>query len=132
VSGFPVVLRDEASRAFFDAAARAELLMNTCTGCRTVHGQEVRTCHVCGSDALEGHPVSGAASLVSWVVVHHAPVPALAEAVPYTSAIVELDEGPWQIVRLVDVAEPHVGMRLTAQFVRPEGGEALPVFGRAS
>lgn len=124
----PVVVRDEASTEFFEAAADGRLLVSRCQSCTTVHGPEVRTCHVCGSDELSGHTASGAATLISWVVVHHAPVPVLAQAVPYISAIVELYEGPWLIVRLVDVADPQAGQPLSVAFRRPEGSEALPVF----
>jgi uncharacterized protein len=107
---FPVVERDDASAEFFDAAARGELV-------------------------LPGvGPVSGAATLVSWVVVHRAPLPALAGAVPYVSAVVELAEGPWLLVRLVD-ADPsalRVGAALVARYVRSgtddQPGETLPVF----
>ena len=129
MSAFPAVLRDDASAGFFDAAARDELLVKRCTDCGTVVGPEVRTCPSCGGVDLAGHAAAGTATLVSWVVVHHPPVPALADAVPYVSAIVELDEGPWLIVRLVDVGDPAVGQELAVRFVRPEGSETLPVFG---
>lgn len=112
MSPFPTVERDEAGAEFFDAAARGELL-------------------------IDGAPVSGAATLVSWVVVHRAPLPALADAVPYVSAVAELAEGPWLLVRLVD-ADPaglRVGQPLVARFVRSgsdeQPGEMLAVFAPA-
>lgn len=128
MSAFPVVLRDEASAAFFDAAGRGELLVQRCS-CGTVVSPEVRTCPECGAVDLSGHVAAGSATLVSWVGVHQPPVPALVEAVPYVSGIVELDEGPWLIARLVDLEEPVVGQPLRVRFVRPQGSEALPVFG---
>ena len=130
MSGFPVVTRDDASAAFFDAAARGELLVQRCTSCATVVGPEVRTCPACGEVDLVDHVAAGTGSVVSWVVVHSAPLPLLADAVPYVSAVVELDEGPWLIVRLLD-DDPSVGLAVRAVFVEVPEGEALVAFARA-
>ena len=134
ISAFPAVVRDAASEAFFDAAARGELLVQRCAPCGTVLTPEARTCFSCGSVDLGTTAGSGRARLVSWVVVHHAPIPALRGAVPYVSAVVELDEGPWLMVRLIECspAELSVDDRLRVDFVRSgtgdETGELLPVF----
>jgi uncharacterized OB-fold protein len=124
---FPTVVRDEASTAFFDAAARGELLLQRCGECGQVLAPEGRTCSRCGGVQLTPHAATGAGRLVSGVVVHQAPVPLLAGAVPYLSGIVELDEGPWLVVRLVDT-EPdqlRAGLAVRACFVPPraEGDE---------
>jgi uncharacterized OB-fold protein len=131
---FPAVGRDSASTAFFDAAARGELLVQQCGTCATVLPPEARTCHACGSAELGPTVVSGLGSLVSWAVVRQAPIPALAGAVPYVTAVVELNEGPWLMVRLIDV-DPEAltaGDRVRADFVRSGTGEItgemLPVF----
>ena len=135
---FPAVARDSGSAAFFDAAARGELLVQRCTGCATVLPPEARTCPSCGSAELEPTVVSGLGRLVTWVVVTQAPIPVLAGAVPYVTAVVELDEGPWLMVRLID-AEPadlSVDDRVRVGFVRSGAGEQtaemLPVFRRMS
>jgi uncharacterized OB-fold protein len=129
---FPAVARDRASEAFFDAAARGELLVQQCLQCATVLPPEARTCHACGSVDLGPTVVSGSGRLISWVVVAQAPIPALKGAVPYVSAVVELDEGPWLMVRLVGSGEPAVDSRVRVDFVRSgsedEPGELLPVF----
>ncbi|GAA0630413.1 hypothetical protein GCM10009547_37690 [Sporichthya brevicatena] len=131
---FPAVQRDRATEAFFDAASRGELLVQQCAGCDTVLPPEAKTCFSCGSDNLGPTVVSGRGRLITWVVVTHAPVPVLAGAVPYVSAVVELDEGPWLMVRLVD-ADPTAlaaGDAVQVDFVRSGAGEntgeMLPVF----
>ncbi|MEU7811416.1 OB-fold domain-containing protein [Pseudonocardia sp. NPDC049154] len=133
MSAFPLVERDEASAAFYDAAARGELLMQRGPS-GTVLSPEARTDPASGSADLEPVVVSGEGTLVSWVVVHQAPLPALAAAVPYVSAVVELAEGPWLMVRLVvdDPADLRAGAQVRVRFV-PSGsgeepGEVLPVF----
>lgn len=132
MSAFPAVARDTASADFFDAAARGELLLQACSGCGTALTPEARTCLSCGSAELESAVVSGRGRLISWVVVHQAPIPVLKDAVPYVSAVVELDEGPWLMVRLVGDAAPAVDDRVRVDFVRSgsedEPGELLAVF----
>ena len=80
--------------------------------------------------------VSGLGRLITWAVVTQAPIPALAGAVPYVSAVVELDEGAWLVVRLIDSdpAQLSADDRVQVDFVRSgvgdQTGEMLPVFRR--
>jgi uncharacterized protein len=133
----PAVVRDEASAAFFVAAAAGELLVKRGPS-GTVLAPEARTDPITGSSDLQPWVASGDGTLVSWAVVHRAPLPALAASVPYVSAIVELTEGPWLMVRLLvdDPAGLRVGDRVRAHFVRSgddeEEGEVVPVFVPAS
>lgn len=133
MSTFPRVERDEASTAFYDAAARGELLMQRAPS-GTVLPPEARTDPDSSSADLEPVAVSGEGTLVSWTVVHRAPLPALVEAVPYVSAVVELAEGPWLMVRLLtdDPADLRVGTPVRVRYVTSgsaeEPGEVLPVF----
>jgi uncharacterized OB-fold protein len=131
---FPAVERDGTSAEFFDAAARGELLVRWAPESGTVLGPEARTDPVSGSADLEPYKASGEGTLVTWAVVHQAPLPALAGAVPYVSAVVELVEGPWLMVRLLaaDPSALRAGLPVRARFVRSgaegEYGETLPVF----
>ncbi|MFC5747218.1 Zn-ribbon domain-containing OB-fold protein [Actinomadura rugatobispora] len=131
---FPVVERDRGSAAFFDAAARGELLVRRAPASGTVLGPEARTDPASGSADLEPYTASGRGTLVTWAVVHRAPLPVLVEAVPYVSAVVELEEGPWLMVRLLaaDLSALRAGVPVRVRFVRSgaegEGGETLPVF----
>jgi uncharacterized OB-fold protein len=54
------------------------------------------------STELHLDTVSGTASLVAWTTVYRAPLPELKGDVPYTLAIVQLDEGA-----LVEARVPH-------------------------
>jgi uncharacterized OB-fold protein len=140
MSAFPAVRRDEASAAFFDAAARAELLLRRAAGGEVIGPQDDADARI-GSGALaapdtalDTFAAAGHGTLVSWAVVHQAPLPWLAEAVPYVCAVVELAEGPWLTVRLVG-ADPRAlaaGQPVRVRFVpsgpADEPGEILPVF----
>jgi uncharacterized OB-fold protein len=123
----PAVERDEASEPFFAAAARGELLVRRCPRDGTMLGPQARTCPDCGCAELEWAAASGRGTLISWAVVHQVPVPALAAAVPYLTAVVELAEGPWLMVRLVDTDERglRAGLPVAARFM-PSGGDGEP------
>jgi uncharacterized protein len=129
----PVVARDEASAAFFDAAARGELLVKRGPS-GTILAPEARTDPITGSADLQPYVANGDGTLVSWAVVHRAPLPVLVASVPYVSAIVELSEGPWLMVRLLaeDPARLRVGDPVRVRYLRSgdreEEGEVVPVF----
>jgi uncharacterized OB-fold protein len=133
VTGFRAV-RDEASAVFYDAAAAGTLLIRRCPTCGTRYPPQQRRCH--DSETLEWVEASGVAAVVSWAVDHVPPPDPVFAAVDGTSLIfgwVELDEGPWMQVAIVD-ADPatlHEGTSLRVRFVRPGGGEAIPIFGPA-
>jgi len=125
------VARDEASAPFYDAAAAGTLLIRRCASCGTLYPPHQRRCP--DSEALEWVEASGGAVVVSWAVDHVPPPdPVFATAGRTTSIFgwVELDEGPWMQVAIVD-ADPETlraGTRLQVRFVRPGDGEAIPVF----
>jgi uncharacterized OB-fold protein len=131
-TSLPAVERDDASAAFFDAAAHGELLVKRSAQSGMVLAPEARTDPSTGSSDLEPYVASGTGTLVSWAVVHRSPAPVLADAVPYVSAVVELTEGPWLLVRLVadDPALLHAGLPVRVCYL-PSGdgaGEIAPVF----
>lgn len=73
---------------------------------------------------------SGAASLYTWSTVFSNDLPPFGEQVPYVAAIVELDEGPRMMTRLVDCDDValDVGMRLSARFEPLVDGVTIVVF----
>ncbi|GAA0382752.1 Zn-ribbon domain-containing OB-fold protein [Microbispora corallina] len=124
-----IVHRDAAAAAFFDGAARGELLVRRCASCGGFSAPQARACAHCGTPEQEWAPSAGAGTVITWAVVHGRP--ADGEAAPRTVvAVVELDEGPWLQAQLTGVAPEEVsaGLRVRAGFEHPEGGEAVPVF----
>jgi hypothetical protein len=73
---------------------------------------------------------AGTATLVSWVVTHSRSAPRNEDANTATIGLVELTEGPWMYGRLLDITTTalHEGTSLLVDFVRPGGGEPVPVF----
>ncbi len=125
--------RDAATATFFDAAARKELVVRAC---RAGHlsPPEALSCTTCRDDVLTwSAPLSGDATLMTWIVVHARPGADGATPPPRIAAAVELAEGPWVTTGLVHV-EPstlHAGLPLRVHFIRPADSEAYPVFGPA-
>ena len=132
MSAYLLVQRDDSSADFFDAAGRGQLQMKRGPS-GTVLPPHARIDPDSTTPQLHPMVVSGQGTIVSWSVVHQAPHPALSDAVPYISALVELAEGPWLIVRLVGPTAPlHSGARVRARFARTgteaQWGEVVPVF----
>lgn len=125
----PAAERDAHSAPFYDAAAREELLIRRCISCAHALPPEACTCTACGGQELAWISASGSARLVSWAVVHHSPLPAFSDQVPFAVGLVELAEGPWLYARIVpNGAELCAGAALWVAFVNPPEGESYPVF----
>ncbi|TDP97764.1 Zn-ribbon domain-containing OB-fold protein [Labedaea rhizosphaerae] len=119
-----MVLRDDRSAPFFDAARRAELVVRHCTGCGELAAPRVRACPTCSATALDWAPVSGAGTLVSWTVLRDR-----AGGVTAVGGIVELAEGPWLRVRLAaDPETLEAGLAVAVAFEHQDDGEPVPVF----
>ena len=124
------VRRDDATAAFFDAAADGALLLLRCPEGHWSQ-PDVRACETCGRTELTGAPAAGDATLVSWTVTYGRA--AEGEQPPRSVlAIGQLAEGPWWWAQLLD-ADPatlRAGQALTVVTERGEGDdvEAVPAF----
>lgn len=124
------VQRDDDSAEFFDGTAEGILKTRQCENGHFLpptqgYGGPAIRCHTCRSESISWVPVSGNASLVSWVVTH-----ARDGSSKTVAGIVELAEGPW-MQALIDVDTDtglKAGTELIAGFVRTEGGEVIPAF----
>jgi uncharacterized OB-fold protein len=137
----PVPVPDDGSAAFFEAAARGELVVLRCQDCGTFMsptggiGTPRRPCCInCFSRKLEWAPTSGKAVLHSYVLMHQVYHPGFADEVPYNIAIVELEEGVRLTTNIVDCPNDELtsGMPLQVTFEDVTDEVALPKFRRAS
>jgi uncharacterized OB-fold protein len=128
----PVPRPDDASRPFFEGAARHALMIQRCSACRTYLAPGSLACDEClaASDALEWVEASGRGTLFSFAIMHRAYHPAFADEIPYNVALVELDEGPRLPSNVVGVANEalRVGMLLEVTFEEVGEGVTLPKF----
>lgn len=90
----PVLPPNEITKFFWDAARAHKLVIQRCDTCSYyIHWPSV-ICPHCGSDALSPTEVSGKGTIFTYTIVHHVFAPVYADEVPYSLAIVELDEQP--------------------------------------
>ncbi|MFE6737427.1 bifunctional MaoC family dehydratase N-terminal/OB-fold nucleic acid binding domain-containing protein [Streptomyces tubercidicus] len=70
----PVINRDNAG--FWEGVRGHRLLIQRCTGCRTLRFPWLPGCNTCGSPEWDTVEASGAGTVFSYVVMHHPPLPA--------------------------------------------------------
>jgi uncharacterized OB-fold protein len=88
-----------------------ELVGLSCRNCDALVVPPKMVCPFCGGADLNRVRLSGKGSIYSYTVIHVAS-PRFADDVPYTVAVVELDEGPRITGRLLGVDEPESGLRV--------------------
>lgn len=117
-------------KPFWEATKAGHLSFMRCAKCRHAFLPARAECPNCLSPEPEWEKAGGGAQLVSWVVYHMSYDPAFKDRLPYTVAIVELDEGPRMITNVVDAADPEalrIGQKLRLK-IEQEPGVAVPRF----
>jgi uncharacterized OB-fold protein len=107
IAGTPLPAVTSDSAPFWEGTARGELLMQKCSSCGRLRFPPRPMCPSCQSLDNEWVPMSGRATVWSFVVPHPPLLPAFAELAPYNVVVVALDEDP--ALRLVGnlVASPE-------------------------
>jgi uncharacterized OB-fold protein len=125
----PPVNRDNAF--FWEGIAAGRLLVQRCTGCRTLRHPPGPMCPQCQSLDWDTVQSSGRGTLYSFVVAHHPPIPPFEYPLPIL--LVDMEEG-WRLVANGRGIEPQalaIGMPLAVEVVEVEPGLRLPFFVRA-
>jgi len=114
VTTIPVPDRDTAP--YWAALAQGRFELQRCRDCRSWTWPARPICSGCHGDNLAWEEPSGTGEVYSWVVTHQAYGPDLARLVPYTVALVRLDEQDDILIpgRFVSDAEIHQGLRVRA------------------
>lgn len=118
---------DPTTVAFWEGAARGELLIQRCSGCGGHQLYPRPYCLRCQGE-VEWVPASGGGVVYSKITVHLQPLPELEP--PYDVILVELDEGP----RMLANTEPgtcEIGDRVKLVWQAREALPPLPQFVRA-
>jgi len=126
----PAVTDD--TRPFWDACRRHELVIQRCSTCGSPRHPPSPVCWRCRSFEHGWTRVSGRGSVFSFAVVHRAFMTELADHVPYTVVVVELDDAPG--VRLVSnlvgasTDEARIGLPVEVFFEEVAVEVAVPRF----
>jgi len=125
---FPLPIRDEISAPYWAALVDGRHIFQRCIVCNNAWLPPRRECPRCLNDAWSWETAAGAARLISWVVYHTAFHPAFKERLPYTVAIVELNEGPRLISNIVGADDPELlrSDQPLSLVIETEHGVAVP------
>jgi hypothetical protein len=117
------------SRPLWDAVQQGELRIQRCTRDGELFFPPSSRCPRDWSTEWTWEKVSGRGTVRSFVVFQRSYHPAFRDAIPYAVAIVELEEGPRLVTRLVDVdvKDVRIGMPVGLT-ITAAGGARLPLF----
>jgi hypothetical protein len=94
---------------------RYQLLGTRCKNCSSVYFPPRKICPKCRrAGRIEDYRLSGGGEIITYTKVHSAP-PNFERQLPYTLAIVRLDEGPRILAQVVG-SSPEIGSRVEAVF----------------
>ena len=121
---------EEESRAFWEAMREGELLLRHCGACGAVTYYPRPFCPACWSEDVSWQPAGGKATLYTHSTVYVNDLPPFPEQVPYIAAVVDLEEGPRMMTRVVDCApeDLEVGMALELTFTEVTDEVTIAVF----
>lgn len=88
----PLPEPDDQSAPFWDAAARRELVIQTCASCGVMRHPPQPMCPRCNETDHTWSAASGRATVWSWIVCRPPVLPAFDDKVPYNVVVVELEE----------------------------------------
>jgi uncharacterized protein len=126
----PVPVPNPGTAPYWKAAREHRLLLPRCLDCGKFHSYPRSRCPYCSSSKLEWTACSGRGFIYTYTEVFRAPSKAFAADLPYVIAIIELEEGPHLMTRLLttDNKSIRIGQAATATFEDLDNEISLPVF----
>jgi uncharacterized protein len=110
----PIV--DEESGAYWDGLRAHRLVIQRCSACGATRFPPMPTCPTCGTPGGERIESSGRGAVYSFVRAHRAFSTDHGDDVPYTVAVVDLDEGCRVVGRVEDHGVASIGDRVAASY----------------
>jgi uncharacterized OB-fold protein len=107
---------------FFAAAAQGRLVVQRCNSCQALRWPPLSGCPECRSRDTTWVDVAPTGRVWSFVVYHRAFAAELRAHIPYTVVMVQIDDGPYLVGRLMAGSAPAtVGARVAAEVVDIDG-----------
>lgn len=126
----PIPQPSPETKPFWDGCASGVLTLQRCRSCEAFYFPPRPFCPTCLSTDVEWKPVSGRATLHTYVI-NHRPAPGFEQDAPYAIAVVQLDEGPRMMSNIVGIENTPenlvLDMALQVTF-EDRGDMKLPVF----
>lgn len=120
-------------KPFFEGLEQEKLLIPYCTSCGKPHFYPRSACPHCWcEDDYDWREAKGTGVIHTFTIVRSNPPPAFQSLLPFSVAIIDLDEGVRILSNVVgDYEELAIGDRVQVEFVS-RAGESLPMFRRAA
>lgn len=107
---------DLTSKLYWESLSNKNLKLQKCSECGKLRFPPLPSCPYCGSQRGEWVNVSGNAKIYSWIVVHAPINPSLKEDVPYVVGLVELEEGPRMVGRILGCSPEDIRKDMPVRF----------------
>jgi uncharacterized protein len=126
----PLPKSDPVTKGFWELANRGRLSIQRCDDCGDRRYPGAPVCPRCLSKRQSWEPVSGRATLLSWVRFHRAYWDGFVPDIPYVVILVGLEEGPVMVTNLVGAKAEDVpiGAPMEVVFERATEEINLPQF----
>jgi uncharacterized OB-fold protein len=134
VSGRPRPVPTDWSREFWTALRDdGRFLLQRCRACGEFAGYPKVFCPHCYSDDLAWHEGAGQGTVYTFSTVTANPPSTFIDELPYTIAIVQLEEGPRFLTRLVNIEAHDVRCELPVKLAieRVDAELSMPLFAPA-
>jgi uncharacterized OB-fold protein len=113
----PVPMPDHVTGKFWEAAKQHKLIVQRCIDCGARQFFPQSYCRCCLSENIEWSEASGRGKIYSYTIIHRPPSSAFQEDVPYTVALVELDEGVRMMSNIIDIEPEDVRVDMPVEVV---------------
>lgn len=120
------VLRGE-EKVYFAEAKAGRLVFQRCGGCADAIFYPRSVCPNCLSEQLSYEASAGRGTIYSFTTLHRAGHPGLADEVPYTVVLVDLDEGVRVLANIVECEPDEVTVGATVEVLFDPVSEDLTV-----
>jgi uncharacterized OB-fold protein len=130
LSGRPLPRVSPEAAPFWDGCKIGQLLLQTCKQCGRINWFPRTFCYRCASPEFAWIAATGRGKLESFSIVYRPMDESWASEVPYTLALVLLEEGIRMTTRLIHPVGhlPTIDGSVIVRFVPIEGGFVLPYF----
>lgn len=126
----PIPAPNKETQKFWEGCKRGELMIPQCGDCGAYHFYPRALCPACLSSNLDWVAASGKGKVHTFSVVHRAPSEPFKADVPYTIALLELDEGVRMMSNIIHCKPEavRIGMEVRVVFEEITEAIALPKF----
>lgn len=103
---------EDLNKEFFEACARGTIHLQRCDSCGEFRHPPRYYCRHCFSDQYSWQPVTGLGTIASWVTSHFTVDRGWVDELPYTSIVVQLNEGPRLLGAMRNMTEHELALGL--------------------